>query len=170
MPVDDINFNLKSMGLLEEVQNLSGFEEITDDLVDAVIEENSRLVEDEIAPLNVVGDQDHPVCTNGEVTLSKGFKEALSLYVEGGWQSLQHDPEFGGQGFPKLLATVLAENLNAANLAFALCPLLTDGFIEAVSQAGSEEQKQTFIPPMLEGRWTGTMNLTEPQAGSDSFK
>ena len=167
VPVDDINFNLKSMGLLEEVQNLSGFEEITDDLVDAVIEENSRLVEDEIAPLNVVGDQDHPVCTNGEVTLSKGFKEALSLYAEGGWQSLQHDPEFGGQGFPKLLATVLAENLNAANLAFALCPLLTDGFIEAVSQAGSEEQKQTFIPPMLEGRWTGTMNLTEPQAGSD---
>ena len=75
VPVDDINFNLKSMGLLEEVQNLSGFEEITDDLVDAVIEENSRLVEDEIAPLNVVGDQDHPVCTNGEVTLSKGFKE-----------------------------------------------------------------------------------------------
>ena len=167
VPVEDINFNLKTMGLLEQIQNLSGFEEITDDLVDAVIEENSRLVEDEIAPLNVVGDQDHPVCTDGKVTLSKGFKEALALFSEGGWQALQHDPEFGGQGFPKLLATVLAENLNAANMAFALCPVLTDGCIEAVSQAGSEEQKQLFIPPMVEGRWTGTMNLTEPQAGSD---
>lgn len=167
VPVEDINFNLKTMGLLEQIQHLSGFEEITDDLVDAVIEENSRLVEDEIAPLNIVGDQDHPVCNNGEVTLSKGFKEALNLFAEGGWQALQHDPEFGGQGFPKLLATVLAENLNAANMAFALCPGLTDGCIEAVSQAGTEEQKQLFIPPMVEGRWTGTMNLTEPQAGSD---
>ncbi|MDO5667229.1 MAG: acyl-CoA dehydrogenase [Alcaligenaceae bacterium] len=167
VPVDDINFNLKTMGLLEQIQNLPGFEEITDDLVDAIIEENARLVEEEMAPLNIVGDQDHPVCTNGEVTLSKGFKEALTLFTEGGWQALQHDPEFGGQGFPKLISTILAENLNAANMAFALCPCLTDGCIEAISQAGTEEQKQRYIPPMVEGRWTGTMNLTEPQAGSD---
>lgn len=167
VPVGDINFNLKVMGLLKEIQELSAFEEITDDLVDAVIEENSRLVEDVIAPLNVVGDQNHPVCQDGAVTLSKGFKEALQLHSEGGWQALQHDPEYGGQGFPKLLATVLSENLNAANMAFALCPVLTDGCIEAITQAGSEEQKQRFIPPMVEGRWTGTMNLTEPQAGSD---
>ena len=167
VPVGDINFNLKVMGLLKEIQELSAFEEITDDLVDAVIEENSRLVEDVIAPLNVVGDQNHPVCQDGAVTLSKGFKEALQLHSEGGWQALQHDPEYGGQGFPKLLATVLSENLNAANMAFALCPVLTDGCIEAITQAGSEEQKKRFIPPMVEGRWTGTMNLTEPQAGSD---
>lgn len=167
VPVGDINFNLKAMGLLKEIQELSAFEEITDDLVDAVIEENSRLVEDVIAPLNVVGDQNHPVCQDGAVTLSKGFKEALQLHSEGGWQALQHDPEYGGQGFPKLLATVLSENLNAANMAFALCPVLTDGCIEAITQAGTEEQKQRFIPPMVEGRWTGTMNLTEPQAGSD---
>ena len=167
VPVKDISFNLKEMGLLKQIQKLAVFEEITDDLVDAVIEENSRLVEDVIAPLNVVGDQDHPVCKNGEVTLSKGFKEAMSLFAEGGWQALQHEAEFGGQGFPKLLATVLAENLNAANMAFALGPVLTDGCIEAITQAGTEEQKQRFIPPMVEGRWTGTMNLTEPQAGSD---
>lgn len=167
VPVDDINFNLKAMGLLEQIQGLSAFEEISDDLVDAIIEENSRLVEEEIAPLNVVGDQDHPTCDNGEVTLSKGFKEALQLFTEGGWQALPHDVEFGGQGFPKLVSTVLAENLNAANMAFALCPCLTDGCIEAISQAGTEEQKQLYIPPMVEGRWTGTMNLTEPQAGSD---
>ncbi|WP_311515452.1 acyl-CoA dehydrogenase [Oligella urethralis] len=167
VPVDDINFNLKAMGLLEQIQALSAYEEISDDLVDAIIEENSRLVEDEIAPLNVVGDQDLPSCEQGEVSLSKGFKEALALFAEGGWQSLAHGPEFGGQGFPKLISTVLFENLNAANMAFALCPILTDGCIEAINQAGTEEQKQLYIPPMVEGRWTGTMNLTEPQAGSD---
>ena len=167
VPVDDINFNLKAMGLLEQIQALSAYEEISDDLVDAIIEENSRLVEDEIAPLNVVGDQDLPSCEQGEVSLSKGFKEALALFAEGGWQSLAHAPEFGGQGFPKLISTVLFENLNAANMAFALCPILTDGCIEAINQAGTEEQKQLYIPPMVEGRWTGTMNLTEPQAGSD---
>lgn len=167
VPVDDINFNLKAMGLLEQIQALSAYEEISDDLVDAIIEENSRLVEDEIAPLNVVGDQDLPSCEQGEVSLSKGFKEALALFAEGGWQSLAHGPEFGGQGFPKLISTVIFENLNAANMAFALCPILTDGCIEAINQAGTEEQKQLYIPPMVEGRWTGTMNLTEPQAGSD---
>ena len=167
VPVDDINFNLKVMGLLEQIQALSAYEEISDDLVDAIIEEYSRLVEDEIAPLNVVGDQDLPSCEQGEVSLSKGFKEALALFAEGGWQSLAHGPEFGGQGFPKLISTVLFENLNAANMAFALCPILTDGCIEAINQAGTEEQKQLYIPPMVEGRWTGTMNLTEPQAGSD---
>ncbi|AVL70882.1 acyl-CoA dehydrogenase [Oligella urethralis] len=167
VPVDDINFNLKVMGLLEQIQALSAYEEISDDLVDAIIEENSRLVEEEIAPLNVVGDQDLPSCEQGEVSLSKGFKEALALFAEGGWQSLAHGPEFGGQGFPKLISTVLFENLNAANMAFALCPILTDGCIEAINQAGTEEQKQLYIPPMVEGRWTGTMNLTEPQAGSD---
>src|SRR5699024_3213600 len=93
VPVGDINFNLKSMGLLKQIQEMSAFEEITDDLVDAVLEENSRLVEDAIAPLNRVGDQDHPVCKDGEVTLSKGFKEALQLYSEGGWQALQHAPD-----------------------------------------------------------------------------
>ncbi|OFS82986.1 acyl-CoA dehydrogenase [Oligella sp. HMSC05A10] len=167
VPVDDINFNLKVMGLLEQIQALSAYEEISDDLVDAIIEENSRLVEEEIAPLNVVGDQDLPSREQGEVSLSKGFKEALALFAEGGWQSLAHGPEFGGQGFPKLISTVLFENLNAANMAFALCPILTDGCIEAINQAGTEEQKQLYIPPMVEGRWTGTMNLTEPQAGSD---
>lgn len=165
--LDDFHFNLNELGLLKQVQSLPGFEEITDDLVPAVLEENARFVEEQIAPLNVIGDRQHSVWNNGVVKTPDGFKEAFKSYTESGWQALQHDPKFGGQGFPKLLAAVTSENINAANLSFALCPLLTDGCIEAIMQAGSEEQQQKFIPPMLEGRWTGTMNLTEPQAGSD---
>lgn len=165
--VDDFQFNLFDMGLLKQVQSLPGFEEITDDIVPAVLEENARFVEEQVAPLNVVGDRQPCQWADGVVKTSPGFKEALSAYTQAGWQALQHEVEYGGQNFPKLIATATSENLNAANLAFALCPLLTDGCVEAVREAGSEEQKQMFIPPMLEGRWTGTMNLTEPQAGSD---
>lgn len=164
---DDFQFNLVEMGLLKQVQSLSGFEEITEDLVSAVLEENARFVEEQIAPLNKVGDTQPCQWSDGIVKTPPGFKEALSDYTQAGWQALQHEVEYGGQNFPKLIATAISENLNAANLAFALCPLLTDGCVEAIRQAGTEEQKQTFIPPMLEGRWTGTMNLTEPQAGSD---
>ncbi|NLY65147.1 MAG: acyl-CoA dehydrogenase [Alcaligenaceae bacterium] len=166
-PIADIKFNLKEMGLLEEVLPLPGYEEISDELVDAVLEENARFVEEVIAPLNVVGDRTHSVWSDGQVTTPKGFKEAFGLFSAGGWQGMQHEPELGGQGFPKVVAAASSENLNAANLSFALCPLLTDGAIEAITQVGTQEQKEKFIPPMLEGRWTGTMNLTEPQAGSD---
>lgn len=166
-PLDDFYFNLNELGLLKQVQSLPGFQEITDDIVPSILEENARFVEEQVAPLNVIGDREHSVWQDGIVKTPTGFKEAFKSYTESGWQALQHDPEFGGQGFPKLLAAVTSENINAANLSFALCPLLTDGCIEAITQAGSEEQKQKFIPPMLEGRWTGTMNLTEPQAGSD---
>src|SRR5690606_27268359 len=96
-----------------------------------------------------------------------GFREAFREFAEGGWQGLPHDPEWGGQGLPKVLSAAASETLNAANLSFALCPLLTDGVVEALSTAGTPEQRERFIPPLLEGRWTGTMNLTEPQAGSD---
>src|SRR5699024_834022 len=88
-------------------------------------------------------------------------------FGDAGWQGLNHATELGGQGLPKMVAAPASENINAANLAFSLCPLLTDGVIEALAEVGSPEQKALFIPPLLEGRWTGTMNLTEPQAGSD---
>ncbi len=165
--LDDFKFNLMDMGLLKSVQALPGFEEISDDVVLAVLEENARFVEEQIAPLNVVGDREHAQWSNGQVKTVTGFKEAFKAYTQAGWQALQHDVNYGGQGFPKTIAAMTSESLHSANLSFALCPLLTDGCVEAIYQAGSEEQKQKYIPPMLEGRWTGTMNLTEPQAGSD---
>ncbi len=166
-PLDDIFFNLKDMGLLQQVLALPGYEEISEDIVEAVLHENARFVQEVVAPTNKDGDQQGARWDNGQVSTPPSFAKAFKAFAEGGWQGLQHDPELGGQGFPKLVSAVISENLNAANLSFALCPLLTDGFIEAVTQAGSETLKQTFVPPMLEGRWTGTMNLTEPQAGSD---
>lgn len=166
-PLDDIFFNLKEMGLLEQVLTLPGYEEISEDIVDAVLHENAKFVEEVVAPTNKDGDHEGAKWDNGRVTTPASFARAFKAFGEGGWQGLQHSPELGGQGFPKLISAVISENLNAANLSFALCPLLTDGFIEAVTQAGSETLQKTFVPPMLEGRWTGTMNLTEPQAGSD---
>ncbi len=165
--LEDFKFNLMDMGLLKSVQALPGFEEVTDDVVLAVLEENARFVEEQIAPLNAVGDREHAQWSNGQVKTVTGFKEAFKAYTQAGWQALQHDVNYGGQGFPKTIAAITSESLHSANLSFALCPLLTDGCVEAIYQAGSEEQKQKYIPPMLEGRWTGTMNLTEPQAGSD---
>lgn len=165
--LEDFKFNLMDMGLLKSVQALPGFEEVTDDVVLAVLEENARFVEEQIAPLNAVGDREHAQWANGQVKTVTGFKEAFKAYTQAGWQALQHDVNYGGQGFPKTIAAITSESLHSANLSFALCPLLTDGCVEAIYQAGSEEQKQKYIPPMLEGRWTGTMNLTEPQAGSD---
>ncbi|NYT66461.1 acyl-CoA dehydrogenase [Alcaligenaceae bacterium] len=166
-PTQDISFVLKDLADLDGVLSLPGFEDVSEDVVDAVLEENARFVEQAIAPLNQVGDIQHPIWSETGVQTSPGFKQAFRDFAEGGWQGLQHSPEWGGQGLPKLVGAPASESMNAANLAFSLCPLLTDGVIEALTAAGTPEQQSRFIPPMLEGRWTGTMNLTEPQAGSD---
>ena len=166
-PIDDIRFVLHELACLRDVLALPGFDEVSIDLVDAVLQENARFAEQAIAPLNKVGDTSHPVLADGQVTTSPGYKQAFKEFAEAGWQGLNHSAELGGQGLPKLLAAPASENINAASLAFALCPLLTDGVIEALAEVGSPEQQALFVPPMLEGRWTGTMNLTEPQAGSD---
>lgn len=166
-PVRDIRFVINELADLHGVLALPAFEEASADLVDAVLEENARFVEQVVAPLNRVGDTQAPTLSNGQVSTSPGFRDAFKAFAEGGWQGLQHDPQWGGQGLPKLVGAPVTECINSANLAFSLCPLLTDGVIEALTQVGSAEQQQRFIPPMLEGRWTGTMNLTEPQAGSD---
>src|SRR6202007_1360314 len=113
------------------------------------------------------GDRNPSSFKDGVVTATPGFKAAFKQFAEGGWQGLQHPEEFGGQGLPKLIHAACAEMVNSANVSFALCPLLSDGAIEALLTAGSDEQKQTFLPNMLSGKWTGSMNLTEPQAGSD---
>ncbi|MYN11862.1 acyl-CoA dehydrogenase [Pusillimonas sp. TS35] len=166
-PLQDIRFVMKELAGLDELLAMPGFEDVSDDLIDAVLDENARFVEEVIAPLNRQGDTKPAAWNDGRVRTSPGFKEAFEQFAQGGWQGLLHEKELGGQGLPKLLGAVCGENLNAANLAFALCPLLTDGVIEALTAVGSPAQQQRYIPPMLDGRWTGTMNLTEPQAGSD---
>lgn len=167
VPTQDIRFVLRELADLRGVLALPGFDEVSEDLVDAVLEENARFVEQEIAPLNRAGDTQPAQWRDGAVRTTPGFRAAFQAFVQGGWQGLPHESEFGGQGLPKLIAAPVTESINAGNLAFSLCPLLTDGVIEALSMVGSDEQKARFIPPLLDGRWTGTMNLTEPQAGSD---
>ncbi|MFN3610547.1 acyl-CoA dehydrogenase [Tepidimonas sp.] len=166
-PVKDMLFAMEHLAQLEQIAQMPGFEEANLETAQAVLEECARLNEEVIAPLNWEGDKNPSWFEDGQVRTTPGFAEAFRQYAEGGWQGLQHPAEFGGQGLPKTIGAACGEILNAANLSFALCPLLTDGAIEALLTAGSDAQKATYIPPMIEGRWTGTMNLTEPQAGSD---
>ncbi|MDM7456823.1 MAG: acyl-CoA dehydrogenase [Tepidimonas sp.] len=166
-PVKDMLFAMEHLAQLDQIAQLPGFEEANLETAQAVLEECARLNEEVIAPLNWEGDKHPSWWQDGQVFTTPGFADAFRQYAEGGWQGLQHPTEFGGQGLPKTIGAACGEILNAANLSFALCPLLTDGAIEALLTAGSEAQKATYIPPMIEGRWTGTMNLTEPQAGSD---
>ncbi|MGG1947970.1 acyl-CoA dehydrogenase [Trinickia sp. NRRL B-1857] len=166
-PIKDMLFVLKELAGLNTVAELPGFEEAGIDTAQAVLEESAKLCEEVLAPLNVEGDRNPSTWKDGVVTSTPGFKEAFRQFVEGGWQGVQHPAEYEGQGLPKSIATPCIEMLNAANLSFALCPLLTDGAIEALLTAGSEAQKQRYVPKLISGEWTGTMNLTEPQAGSD---
>ncbi|HTP71026.1 MAG TPA: acyl-CoA dehydrogenase [Burkholderiaceae bacterium] len=167
-PVADMLFVMKELAGLEAVAKLPGFEEAGLDTAQAVLEECARFNEQVVAPLDRAGDTDPSSWhSGGTVQTTPGFKQAFRQFGEGGWQGLQHPSEFGGQALPKTIGAACVEMLNSANLSFALCPLLTDGAIEALLTAGSAEQQQAYIPKMIEGTWTGTMNLTEPQAGSD---
>ncbi|HEX4460581.1 MAG TPA: acyl-CoA dehydrogenase [Polyangia bacterium] len=166
-PIKEMLFVMNELAGLDAVTQLPGFEDATSDAAQSVLEENARFVEARIAPLNRPGDVTPSTWSDGDVTTSPGFKEAFKSYGAGGWQGVQHDVEFGGQGLPKLIATPCIEMLNSACLSFALCPLLTDGAIEALMTAGSDAQKRTYLANFISGKWTGTMNLTEPQAGSD---
>jgi len=167
-PVKDMLFNIQHLAGLETLtQQVPAFADFGLDTAGAVLEECAKLTQDVIAPLNWEGDKNPSFWKDGQVTTTPGFKEAFRAYAEGGWQGLQHPTDFGGQGAPKTIAAACNEMLQAANMSFALCPLLTDGAVEALLTAGSDQQRALFIPPLLEGRWTGTMNLTEPQAGSD---
>nr|WP_297350820.1 acyl-CoA dehydrogenase [uncultured Caldimonas sp.] len=166
-PVKDMLFCMKELASLEEVAKIPGFEESGVETAQAVLEECAKFNEGVVAPLNWEGDKNPGGWSDGRVTTAPGFKEAFKQYAEGGWQGLQHPTEFGGQGLPKTIGAACGEILNSANLSFALCPLLTDGAVEALLTAGTPEQQQLYIPKMLSGEWTGTMNLTEPQAGSD---
>jgi alkylation response protein AidB-like acyl-CoA dehydrogenase len=166
-PLKDMLFVMNELAGLPQVNALPGCEDASPETVEAVLEENARFCSEVIAPLNAVGDKEPSSWKDGKVTTTRGFKEAFKAFGEAGWQGVQHPVEFGGQGLPKLVATPCIEMLNSANLSFALCPLLTDGAIEALMTAGTDQQKQTYLANFISGKWTGTMNLTEPQAGSD---
>jgi alkylation response protein AidB-like acyl-CoA dehydrogenase len=166
-PVADMLFCMDKLAGLGEVAKLPGFEDAGLETAQAVLEECAKFNENVVAPLNVAGDRNPSSWKDGVVTTTAGFKDAFKQFGTGGWQGLQHPVEFGGQGLPKTIGAACIEMINSANLSFALCPLLTDGAIEALLTAGTPEQQQAYIPKMIEGAWTGTMNLTEPQAGSD---
>jgi alkylation response protein AidB-like acyl-CoA dehydrogenase len=166
-PVKDMLFCMQHLAGLEQVARLPGFEAAGLDTAQAVLEECAKFNEGVVAPLNWEGDKNPSSWKDGAVTTTPGFKEAFRQFAEGGWQGLQHPTDYDGQALPKTIGAACNEILNSANLSFALCPLLTDGAIEALLTAGSAEQQQTYIPKFISGQWTGTMNLTEPQAGSD---
>src|SRR5882762_5821880 len=166
-PIKDMLFCMKELAGLDEVARLPGFEDAGVETAQAVLEECAKFNEGVVAPLNVEGDKNPSSWEDGVVTTTPGFKQAFRQFGEGGWQGLQHPPEFGGQGLPKTIGAACIEMINSANLSFALCPLLTDGAIEALLTAGSPEQQAQYLPKMISGEWTGTMTLTEPQAGSD---
>ena len=166
-PVKDMLFVMEQLAGLQNITALPGFEDYGIETAQAVLEESAKFCEGVVAPLNWVGDQNPSSWKDRVVTTTPGFKDAFAQFAEGGWQGVIHPTEFGGQGFPKLIATGCTEMLHAANLSFALCPMLTDGAIEALLTAASAELRQKFAPKLISGQWTGTMNLTEPQAGSD---
>ncbi|MFW6854487.1 acyl-CoA dehydrogenase [Burkholderia gladioli] len=166
-PVKDMLFVMKELAGIDDVAKLPGFEDAGFDTAQAVLDESAKFCGEVLAPLNVEGDKQPSSWSQGAVTVTAGFGEAFRQFVAGGWQGLQHPTEYDGQGLPKLIATPCIEMLNASNLSFALCPLLTDGAIEALLTAGTDEQKSRYVPKLISGEWTGTMNLTEPQAGSD---
>jgi len=166
-PLKDMQFVLKHVVGLDQVNTLPGWEEITPDVVDAILEEAGKLASEVLSPLNTTGDRTGSKWKDGDVTTPPGFKEAYWQYVNAGWGNIQSPTQYGGQGLPHLIGTPVEEMWGAANLAFKLCPMLTQGAIAAVTHVGPDELRRKFLPNMVSGKWTGTMNLTEPQAGSD---
>ena len=166
-PLKDMLFNIEHLARIDQIAQIPGFEDAGLETAQAVLEECAKLNQDVISPLNWEGDKNPSFHNGSGVTTTPGFKEAYQQYAQGGWQGLQHPTEFGGQGLPKTIGAACGEMLNSANMAFALCPLLTDGAIEALITAGSDELKAIYLEKLISGQWTGTMTLTEPQAGSD---
>jgi len=165
-PLRDFHFLLNEMIDLQAIARLPGFEEAPD-VVDAVLEEAGNFAGNVLAPLNASGDRQGATWADGNVTTPKGFKEAYHQFADAGWIGLPLPAEYGGQGLPQVLSTATLEMWNGSNLGFSLCPLLNQGAIEAILLVGTDEQKKLFVPNLVSGKWTGTMDLTEPQAGSD---
>jgi len=165
-PLRDMQFVLKELAGVDAVAKLPGYEE-TGDVLDAILEEAANFASEVLDPINHTGDKEGCTWRDGEVTTPKGFKEAYAQFAKAGWIGLPVPEEYGGQGLPQLVLGPTLEMWNGSNVGFANGPLLNQGAIEAIELTGSEEQKKTYIPKLVSGEWTGTMCLTEPQAGSD---
>ena len=166
-PIDDMLFAATRLGGFAEIAALPGGDDLNEELLATIFEEGGKFAAGVLAPLNRVGDIEGSRLVNGAVKTPTGWREAYGQFVSGGWNAVPFDPDFGGQGLPWLVATALFDMWHASNMAFALCPMLTQAAVEAVSRYGSAEQKETYLAKMVSGEWTGTMQLTEPQAGSD---
>ncbi len=166
-PLKDMRFAIKELAGLSEVSALPGFGEANVELADAVLAEAGKFAQEVLDPLNRDGDKQGTRLADGKVTPPKGFKEAYRKFIEAGWNGLGGQPEYGGQGLPHLIATPVQEIWKSANMALCLAPMLTSGVFEALRHHGSPQQQQTYLPKLTSGEWSGTMNLTEPQAGSD---
>ncbi|NQZ14294.1 MAG: acyl-CoA dehydrogenase [Alphaproteobacteria bacterium] len=166
-PLQDIRFVLEHVIELESLPEHPDLGTLDAEMIDSILEPAAKLASEVLAPLNWSGDQDACSLENGYVTTAKGFKEAYAEYRDGGWNAVPFDPEYGGQGLPWLVAFPLQEMWQGANMSFGLCPLLNQGAVEAVAHHGSQELKDIYLEKLISGEWTGTMNLTEPQAGSD---
>ena len=167
-PVDDTLFLLRDVFAIERYNNLPGFADASPDVIEAILGEGAKLCEEVMQPLNLPGDQEG--CRrldDGSVRTPKGFKQAHEAFAQGGWIGLAVDPEYGGQGLPYTLAAIMNEYASSANMALAMYPGLTMGAIAALYVHGSDEQKRTYLPKMVDGTWSGTMNLTEPHCGTD---
>ena len=166
-PVRDLMFALTEIVGVDRLMGDGGYPDLDRDTLSAVLEAAGAVASEVLAPLNHPGDRAGATYANGKVTAAPGFAAAYKAFAEGGWTSLAADPDFGGQGLPKALELAVFETMHAANMAFSLCPMLTQGAIEAIHAHGSDRQKQLYLPKMIAGAWTGAMNLTEPQSGSD---
>jgi alkylation response protein AidB-like acyl-CoA dehydrogenase len=166
-PLKEMQFVLTELAGIDKVAALPGYEEASADVVEAILGESAKFTEGVLAPLNWSGDQEGAQWADKCVTMPKGFKEAYRQFVENGWNALSGNPEHGGQGLPKVVSAAVQEMWKSSNMAFSLCPLLTLGAIEALELAGTAAQQAMYLPNMISGKWTGTMNITEPQAGSD---
>ncbi|MDE1923892.1 MAG: acyl-CoA dehydrogenase [Gammaproteobacteria bacterium] len=166
-PLKDVRYALHELTRDDRLYGLPGLEDYAADLADEVLEQAARFAEQVLAPLNAPGDVDGARWTPEGVVMPPAFKEAYRQFAEGGWTRLGARPRFGGMGAPVVLNTAVEEFWASANLAFKLCPMLTRGAVEAIEHCGSEAQKSLYLPRLISGEWTGTMNLTEPQAGSD---
>ena len=166
-PLQDMQFVIKDLVGLADITAMPDCAEVTDDLVDAVLDEAGKFASEVLDPLNRVGDKDGAKLADSKVTSSPGFKEAYRQFVDGGWNGLSGQTDFGGQGLPHVVAMPVQEMWNSSNMAFCLCPMLTSGVLEALKLKGSPAQKEKYLHKLTSGEWTGTMNLTEPQAGSD---
>jgi 3-(methylthio)propanoyl-CoA dehydrogenase len=166
-PLDDIRFVLNHLAGLPEIATFPGFEEADPELVDAILTEAARFAAEVLAPLNATGDRQGCCWDGGKVATPDGFPEAYRQFIEAGWHAMPASTDIGGQGLPALVSSAVAEMWKSANLAFSLCQMLTMGAVQALAHHASDELKQRFLPKMVAGEWTGTMNLTESQAGSD---